>query len=60
LQRIETVRRWISLSLSQHVGWTDFNEILGVNCLKKGLSIFTTFDPCLLFLFLSERLKEEL
>ena len=46
LQRIEAVRRWTSLSLSQDGGWTDFDEILGVNTLKRGLSIDTTFDPC--------------
>jgi len=46
LQRIEAVRRWISLGLSQDGGWTEFDEILGVNCLKRGLLIVTTFDPC--------------
>ena len=46
LQRIEAVRRWISLGLSQDGGWIDFDEILGVNCLKGDLSIVTTFDPC--------------
>ena len=34
------------LGLSQDGGWTDFDEILGVNTLKGGLLIFTTFDPC--------------
>ena len=46
LQRIEAVRRWISLGLSQDGGWTDFDVILGAKCLKGGLSIVTTFDPC--------------
>ena len=46
LQRIEAVRHWISLALSQQGGWADFDEILGVSTLKGGLSIDTTFDPC--------------
>jgi hypothetical protein len=61
LQRIEAVRRWISLGLSQDGGWTDFDDILGVNCLKGGLSIVTTVDPCyfsLVTLFKSTQKKD--